>query len=266
MIRYNNLSPLENYHVSEALRILQVPEFDFLKNCKEEHQKYFKNTMINLVMATDMTVHFEIFESFKESFEIANILRGNKSVESVLREKLGELHVRTKPDLTTLRFLTIPLAKDSSNKSFCSSSLLLGYQSSGPNTDKGSPPPEQRKSHVRLLFQGILKLADLGHTMRPKNIHHTFVRCLVGEFWGQGAEEEKMKLPVNPLMNRHIDQAALYKSQKGFLEYVVKPFADTISVITKVRKNQSVESILCIHHRESASIGLLCFRLLLMPQ
>lgn len=84
--------------------------------------------------------------------------------------------------------------------------------------------------------------------MRPKDIHHTFVKCLMGEFWAQGAEEEKMKLPVNPLMNRHIDQVALCKSQKGFLEYVVKPFADTISLITKVRESQNFKSILVFVH------------------
>lgn len=104
MIRYNNLSPLENYHVSEALRILQVSEFDFLENCKEEHQKYFKSMMIDLVMATDMKVHFEIFESFKESFDVGNILRGNKTAESILDEKLGNLEVRKKADLTRLGF------------------------------------------------------------------------------------------------------------------------------------------------------------------
>ena len=64
-ILYNDISPLENYHVSSAWTILMQPKYNFLTNVNNSVKKSIRETWIDLVMATDMKKHLGIVAQFK---------------------------------------------------------------------------------------------------------------------------------------------------------------------------------------------------------
>ena len=64
-IIYNDISPLENYHVSSAWTILMQPKYNFLTNVTDSVRKSIRETWIDLVMATDMKKHLGIVAQFK---------------------------------------------------------------------------------------------------------------------------------------------------------------------------------------------------------
>ena len=64
-ILYNDISPLENYHVSSAWTLLMQPKYNFLVNVNDNVRKSIRETWIDLVMATDMKKHLGIVAQFK---------------------------------------------------------------------------------------------------------------------------------------------------------------------------------------------------------
>ncbi|XP_041425130.1 high affinity cGMP-specific 3',5'-cyclic phosphodiesterase 9A-like isoform X2 [Xenopus laevis] len=74
-IRYNDMSPLENHHCAVAFQILAQPENNIFANITPELFKQIRQSIIRLILATDMARHGEILESFKKvlpSFDFSN--------------------------------------------------------------------------------------------------------------------------------------------------------------------------------------------------
>jgi len=67
-IRYQDKSPLENHHCAITFDILSRPECDILDGLTSHQQDVFKNDLNLLILATDMTRHAEILNSFKSRF------------------------------------------------------------------------------------------------------------------------------------------------------------------------------------------------------
>lgn len=65
-IQYNDKSPLENYHSSLAFRLLYKPENNWIANFTDEQQHYVRNTIIDLILATDMAVHKKLQNSIEK--------------------------------------------------------------------------------------------------------------------------------------------------------------------------------------------------------
>ncbi len=57
---YNDQSILENHHCSQAFRVMNKPNCNILESLDKEQRKYFRETVISLVLATDITKHGEI--------------------------------------------------------------------------------------------------------------------------------------------------------------------------------------------------------------
>ena len=64
-IRYNDLSVLENHHVSAAFQLMSQPEYNIFENCSFETYKEIRETVIKSVLATDFSKHFDILGQFK---------------------------------------------------------------------------------------------------------------------------------------------------------------------------------------------------------
>eukprot|EP00899_Mesostigma_viride_P021655 jgi/Mesvir1/29491/Mv14031-RA.2 len=64
---YNNHSILENFHVSEAFRLIENKDgsCNFLTAISGEHYEQFRDTVVDLVLATDLKCHFAILEAFR---------------------------------------------------------------------------------------------------------------------------------------------------------------------------------------------------------
>ncbi|XP_075696738.1 high affinity cGMP-specific 3',5'-cyclic phosphodiesterase 9A-like [Rhinoderma darwinii] len=75
-IRYNDISPLENHHCAVAFHILAQPENNIFSNISSEFFKQIRQSIIRLILATDMARHSDILESFKKV--ISNFNFGNE--------------------------------------------------------------------------------------------------------------------------------------------------------------------------------------------
>eukprot|EP00033_Pygsuia_biforma_P002268 GCRY01002513.1.p1 GENE.GCRY01002513.1~~GCRY01002513.1.p1 ORF type:complete len:802 (+),score=218.27 GCRY01002513.1:270-2675(+) len=61
---YNDISILENYHVSQAFRFLLRPENNFLETLSPSEYKAVRDLVVDLVLATDMANHFQMVKEF----------------------------------------------------------------------------------------------------------------------------------------------------------------------------------------------------------
>ncbi|CAM9360501.1 unnamed protein product, partial [Ectocarpus fasciculatus] len=59
-ILYNDMSVLENYHIATAFEMFGNPEYDIFDSIDAQSRKSIRRVMINCVLATDMTVHFQL--------------------------------------------------------------------------------------------------------------------------------------------------------------------------------------------------------------
>lgn len=64
-ITYNDQSILESMHVASAWKLLLQDECNFLKGLSKEQYLELRDTVIQLVLATDMKYHFEHYTKFK---------------------------------------------------------------------------------------------------------------------------------------------------------------------------------------------------------
>lgn len=62
---YNDRSVLENHHISAAFRLLADDDQNILSNLSKEEYKEFRLLVIEMVLATDMTSHFQQVKTMK---------------------------------------------------------------------------------------------------------------------------------------------------------------------------------------------------------
>jgi len=63
---YNDKSVLENHHCSAALKLLNKPSNNFIERLDKEKKRELRETIIELVLATDLSGHFSYLTSFKK--------------------------------------------------------------------------------------------------------------------------------------------------------------------------------------------------------
>lgn len=64
-IIYNDISVLENLHASKTFETLQHRESRFLAGAENDDYRFFRKLVIDLILATDMKLHFELINSYK---------------------------------------------------------------------------------------------------------------------------------------------------------------------------------------------------------
>ena len=62
---YNDRSILENHHCACVFEILRLPQYDIFKTLSDDQRRVVRETMIEMVLATDMGNHAKIFSSFR---------------------------------------------------------------------------------------------------------------------------------------------------------------------------------------------------------
>jgi len=63
---YNDKSVLENHHCSAALKLLNKPGNNFIERLDRDKRRELRETIIELVLATDLSGHFSYLTSFKK--------------------------------------------------------------------------------------------------------------------------------------------------------------------------------------------------------
>jgi hypothetical protein len=62
---YNDRSILENHHCACITEILRLPQYNFLSQLTDDQRRTIRDTMLEMVLATDMGNHAKIFSSFR---------------------------------------------------------------------------------------------------------------------------------------------------------------------------------------------------------
>ena len=76
-IKYNDMSVLENYHVSEAFNIiLKKPDNNIFINLSVDDFRMCRKIIIECVLGTDMTLHNKKYQAFKRRLQSENIKNG----------------------------------------------------------------------------------------------------------------------------------------------------------------------------------------------
>ena len=64
-VLFNDKSVLENVHVSSVFELMKIEQFNIFQNINEERKRNIKETVTEMVLATDMILHAKILSSFK---------------------------------------------------------------------------------------------------------------------------------------------------------------------------------------------------------
>ncbi|RWS27188.1 calcium/calmodulin-dependent 3':5'-cyclic nucleotide phosphodiesterase 1A-like isoform X2 [Leptotrombidium deliense] len=78
-ILYNDRAVLENYHISTAFRVILEEDANILKNLSKEEYREFRALIIEMVLATDMSSHFQQIKTMKSLLAHSGELNVDKS-------------------------------------------------------------------------------------------------------------------------------------------------------------------------------------------
>lgn len=78
----------QNHHASLTFRVLQDPECDVFSNLNEDQKKEIRRTIIQLVLATDMSNHFEHVSKFRHHVETQPFDRNKKEDRQMILNML----------------------------------------------------------------------------------------------------------------------------------------------------------------------------------
>jgi len=82
---------------------------------------------------------------------------------------------------------------------------------------------------VARLFKAIVHAADLSNPMKPQHVYLNWMERVNAEFWQQGDEEKRRGMEVSVMCDR--DKPNVFKSQVGFIEFVVRPFMQELAPV-----------------------------------
>ncbi|XP_032452834.1 calcium/calmodulin-dependent 3',5'-cyclic nucleotide phosphodiesterase 1 isoform X10 [Nasonia vitripennis] len=68
---YNDRAVLENHHISASFRILREDDCNILQNLSKEEFREFRTLVIDMVLATDMSFHFQQLKNMKNLLSLA---------------------------------------------------------------------------------------------------------------------------------------------------------------------------------------------------
>ena len=73
---YNDESILENHHLAVAFKLLNDPSCNFLGNVEKAQMKALRKVIIDTVLATDMSKHFQHLGELKTMVETKMVTNG----------------------------------------------------------------------------------------------------------------------------------------------------------------------------------------------
>lgn len=200
-LQYNDRSVLEHMHVSSAFKLMtEKPDCDVL-SCFASRESYYsaRESIIQMVLATDMSHHFEGVEQFK-----AMVL----GARSTLAEDSG-----------------FGLEQAGVGASRKSPVLNERMRSGGENTfecvEERLLPLETR----RVLLNTTLHCADLSNPAKPLDLARKWALLVQEEMFLQGDKERDLDLPISMFMDRK--KNTLNKCQIGFLTIIIRPLFST---------------------------------------
>ncbi|XP_036364197.1 calcium/calmodulin-dependent 3',5'-cyclic nucleotide phosphodiesterase 1A isoform X3 [Octopus sinensis] len=81
---YNDKAVLENHHVSAAFKLLKLDEYNILTGLSKEEYREFRSLLIDMVLATDMSFHFQQIKNMKSMLTLTEGIEKSKALSLVL--------------------------------------------------------------------------------------------------------------------------------------------------------------------------------------
>lgn len=207
---YNDKAVLENHHAATAFRLtLELdPKFNIFLNLEESQFKELRAIVIEMVLATEMSQHFDIVNKFialasqdergysNSSSDDENNNNNNNARSSINSDK--KLH-------------------DSVNN----------RRKSLEQTDP-KQWAENQKLLVSLTRRMIIKVSDISNPVRPIKTGVKWTNRICEEYFQQTEEEQERQMPVvMPTFDRKTCNVP--KSQIFFIDYFVRDMVDAWS-------------------------------------
>lgn len=217
-ILYNDISVLESHHAALAFRLTMKDEStNIFKNLDKETFKEVRHSIIDMVLATEMTKHFEHLTKFVNVF--------TKSL-SLTEGGGGSEGLDTSGGSQTLLDRERSRGHESPANSVRSRSLSLSS-------------PE----NVVLIKRMLIKCADVSNPCRPLHLCSAWAQRIAEEYCNQTDEEKAGGLPVvMPVFDRAT--CSIPKSQMGFIDFFANDmfeawdaFGDFPELIELLRSN-----------------------------
>ena len=89
-MRYNDISVLENYHVSQTFKLIQKDETNIFYNFSPEEYRISRRRMIDCILSTDMANHQKVLTAIKIKMDNYDIKKG-KNFEKIFQEQIDDL-------------------------------------------------------------------------------------------------------------------------------------------------------------------------------
>ena len=196
-IQYNDTSVLESMHSAVGNSLLfgesKRDEWDIMKDWVHSDKLQARKTMMSVVLSTDMYHHFTHMEELDTLVE---------EVQVLANEEGGDEGT----DQSILSILAQNLNLDEDE---------LGEDSSPTKLE------EECKKLAEMLLNFLLHASDISNPAKPQATSVYWANRALSEFFAQGDEEIKMKLPVSPLCDRTTVKTP--ESQIGFGKFVIAP-------------------------------------------
>jgi len=130
-----------------------------------------------------------------------------------------------------------------------------------------TPFLDPSKISLNDLMIAALKYGDLGHVLKPLEVHIAWSQKITKEFWLLGDSEKAKGIPISPLCDREKD-SSIAKAQVGFLKFVCLPYYEIIGELVtpnfppleSLLSNQThwQEEVREMEERQKASSGREC--------
>ncbi|KAI5708649.1 hypothetical protein M8J76_000180 [Diaphorina citri] len=181
---YNDISVLESHHSALTFKLtLKEDRANIFKGLERDTYKVARQSIIDMVLATEMTKHFEHLAKFVSVFNTPT--PSSQHVECDYVQQDG--------------------GQTKSPSSDC-----------GPDEDYPVSSPEA----VNLVRRMLIKCADVANPTRPLPLCVEWGRRIAEEYFAQTDEEKALKLPVvMPMFDRVT--CSIPKSQMGFVDFII---------------------------------------------
>ncbi|UXI15715.1 clathrin-adaptor protein [Sarcoptes scabiei] len=207
---YNDISILESHHAAYGFRLTVGDNSDHInifKNLDRETYIEVRQSIIDMVLATEMTKHFEHLSKFVNVFQTFTL---NDTNETTLIDTLEQ----TKSSSANLNNqASNKIYRKNSDEIACSSSTTPADVCSMISLSEWSSP-----ENIVLIKRMLIKCADVSNPGRNIKLCRIWAERIASEYCDQ-TEEEKIKgLPlVMPTFDSK--NCSIPKSQIGFIDY-----------------------------------------------
>lgn len=190
-ILYNDISVLESHHAALTFKLtLSDPNVNIFKNLDRETFKEVRHSVVDMILATEMTKHFEHLTKFVNVFTKSLSIDEGDNSSTKSSSSVGDRNSSSAPVTSSS---TAPLNNQSSQGT---------QQQQGPLHISRDSPGRLRSlslnspENVVLIKRMLIKCADVSNPTRPLSLCVAWGNRIAEEYCNQTDEEKALGLPV----------------------------------------------------------------------